>query len=240
VYGFVNGRQLRDTPAHEVILNAWSETRFLFGNHTFSHLDLARVGSAEFIADIERNESVLARWSSPGTRKYFRYPYLGEGDTRSKRDAVRQWLSSRHYTIAQVTVAPHDWAWAEPYARCVTVGDRGAVAWMRNAFMKSATAHLAWAREVSLRVFGRQVKHILLLHVGAFDALVLHEWLSAYRAAGVRLISLDAVVQDPIYRINPDLTWTGRRTFLRQVAEARGIRIPAAPPAPPELDHLCR
>ena len=173
VYGFVNGSQLVGAPENAAILRAWGQAGLRFGNHTFSHLDLTRSSVAEYVADIERNERVLAEWSSPHGRKYFRYPYLHEGDVRSKRDAVRQWLGTHGYTIAQVTVYFADWAWNDAYARCVARDDREAIARLKTTFMDAAMAQLHWSRTVSERLLGRQIKHVLLLHIGAFTTLML-------------------------------------------------------------------
>ena len=89
----------------------WHQAGLGLGNHTFSHPNLNRVTASEYIADIERNEAVLAEVAGPRWERIFRYPYLHEGDTLQKRDAVRRWLTARGYQIAQVTVYFDDWAW---------------------------------------------------------------------------------------------------------------------------------
>ena len=66
VHGFVNGGQVYDNPELEKILLAWRKGGFLLGNHTFSHLDLNRVGADDFVADIERNESPSPASLLPG------------------------------------------------------------------------------------------------------------------------------------------------------------------------------
>jgi peptidoglycan-N-acetylglucosamine deacetylase len=241
VYGFVNGGQLDGDPELEAILRAWRGAGFFFGNHTFSHLDLTRTSADEYVADIERNEELLARLGPGETWKYFRYPYLQEGDAQGKRNAVRQWLSARGYTIAQVTVYFEDWAWNDAYARCVALDDETAVARLKDTFIEAARASLAWSRESSTRLFGRSIKHILLVHMGAFDALMLDDLLRAYRADGVTLISLGAAVRDPAYERNPDLVWAGERTFLSQLAEVTRIGMPPLPSTSlPEVARLCR
>ena len=110
-YGFVNGGQVKGDPQHSAILKMWHQAGLGLGNHTFSHPNLNRVTASEYIADIERNEAVLAEVAGPRWERIFRYPYLHEGDTLQKRDAVRRWLTARGYQIAQVTVYFDDWAW---------------------------------------------------------------------------------------------------------------------------------
>ena len=43
---------------------------------------------------------------------------------------------------------------------------------MKSTFLEAAKVRLTVAKEVSTRLFNRQVPHILLLHIGAFDALI--------------------------------------------------------------------
>jgi len=241
VYGFANGGQVADDPELQEIMRAWRQAGFQLGNHTFSHADLSQVSADEFVADIERNEMLLAPLSPAGAAKYFRYPYLHEGGTREKRSAVQRWLTSRGYTVAHVTVYFEDWAWNDAYARCATQKDDQAIARMKGMFLEAAKVRLAWSRELSAKLFNRQVKHILLLHAGAFDALMLDELLSAYRVDGVTLIGLDSAVQDPAYAKMLDLAGDRDRTFLLHVAQAKGVDVPpVAPGPPPELDHMCR
>ncbi len=133
-----------------------------------------------------------------------------------------------------------DWAWNDAYARCVAVRDHASIERMKTTFLDAAKAALAWSTQVSARLFDRQVKHILLLHLGAFDAVMLDELLSMYRAGGVTFVGLTSAVQDPAYAVNPDVPWHGGRTFLLQTAEARRLAIPPAPDWRPALDRMCR
>ncbi len=242
VYGFTNGGQLPGDPALEEILRAWRHAGFVLGNHTYSHLDLTRARAADYVVDIERNEELLARLSPAGASKYFRYPYLHEGDTREKRKAIREWLTARGYTIAQVTVSLEDeWAWNDVYARCVAINDQDAIARMKRLFLESATSRLAAFEELSRRLFGRSIRHILMVHMGAFDALMLDDLLTAYRAAGTRFISLQEATQDPAYRLVPRLVQAGGATFLVQVARDRRVPLPDALTRPrEEVARLCR
>jgi peptidoglycan/xylan/chitin deacetylase (PgdA/CDA1 family) len=240
-YGFVNGGQIRDNPEHTDILRMWLQTGFRVGNHTFSHPNLNRVPASDYIADIERNEAVLVEVAGPRWGRIFRYPYLHEGDTPQKRQAVRRWLAAHGYQIAQVTVYFDDWAWNDAYARCMERPDGGSIQWLKQSFLEAAVRRLQWSQAASKVVLGRQIKHILLLHLGAFDALMLDELLGAYRTAGVTMIGLKAAMADPAYKLDPDIVWDGELTFLLQVARARHLSIPPDPTIPlQKLSALCR
>ena len=94
---------------------------------------------------------------------------------------------------------------------------------------------------VSKAVLGRHIKQILLLHIGAFDAVMLDELLTAYRQAGVTMIGLTEAMADPVYKIDPDIVWDGELIFLLQVARARKLLIPPEPAIPlRKLSAVCR
>jgi peptidoglycan/xylan/chitin deacetylase (PgdA/CDA1 family) len=240
VVGFVNGGQLRDTPEHAEIVKAWLRAGLKIGNHTYSHLDLNSVPAEEYIADIERNEAVLTALAGPVWPRVFRYPYLQEGDTLQKRGAVRRWLSGRGYAIAQVTVHADDWIWNDAYVRCVTQSDQDSVEWLKRSFLDLAMKRLEWSQATSQAVFGRDIKHILLLHIGAFDAAILDDLIGAYRRAGVRMVGLKAAMADPVYALDPNVVWKSELPFTLQVARARGVSVPPEPAIPREkVEALC-
>jgi len=78
------------------------------------NLDLSRVTAAEYIADIERNEPIVARFA--GGPRYFRYAYLHEGDTLDKRNAVRHWLLAHGFPLAQGIADVQNWVWKDAHA----------------------------------------------------------------------------------------------------------------------------
>ncbi len=52
------------------------------GNHTYSHRSLNQMKAEAYIADVEKADKVLAPLMKEP--KYFRYPYLAEGNKESK------------------------------------------------------------------------------------------------------------------------------------------------------------
>lgn len=240
VVGFVNGGQLQDHPERTDVVKLWRQAGFPVGNHTFSHLDINRVTAAEYIADIERNEALLAEVAGGQWVRVFRYPYLHEGEHAETREAVRRWLAGHGYTIAPVTVTFEDWAWNDAYARCAARRDAGAIAWLKHSFLEAAVSHLRWSQAAAEITFGRPIRQILLVHVGAFDAVMLDELLDAYQHAGATMIDLATALADPVYHLKTDEGWRGESTFLPRVARERGVRIPTVPQIPLEtLRALC-
>ena len=228
--GFVNGGQIAEAPVLGIILERWIAAGYRVGNHTFSHLDVDRVGPDAFVADVERNEPVIARYGGAEPDRMFRYPYLHEGATLIERDAVRQGLRERRYQIVPVTVDFYDWAWNEMYVGCL--GNPGAVDTLTRSFRATALRTLDWSEKTANTLVQRPIKQILLLHVSDIVALTLDDVLSAYEEKGVRFIAVREALEDPVYGIDPKVTWRGQENFLMQLLRATGRPRPR-PPLPP-------
>ena len=235
VHGFINGVQLEREPDSAAVLDLWRAAGHPLGNHTWSHPSLDVVGPAAFIADAQRNETLLA-----GEEAWFRYPYLAEGMDPAARAQARHWLSARGYRIASVTLSFDDWAFNEPYARCMAKGDAAAVAELERQYLAWAKASLDHSRGRARTLHGRDMPLVLLMHLGAFDARMLPRLLSFYRAEGVRFVSLDAAMRDPFYRRDYEARPSDQPTTLEAEATRRGLPVPAKSWSAQTLANVCR
>jgi peptidoglycan/xylan/chitin deacetylase (PgdA/CDA1 family) len=227
VYGFSNGQQLAWDSSSIDVWNAWLRAGHFLGNHTFSHLDLTNSTAEAYIADIAAMDGLLTHLASVSPPlKVFRYPFLSEGDTLEKRNKVRDYLARKGYHIAQVTVDYLDWAWSEAYVRCAAKKDEARLRWLREHVIEAARRHVRLSQKVAKLLMGRDITHILLLHVSAFNALMLSDVLSALQADGARFVDLQTAMNDPIYSINPNRPLPDGRTFLEQLVEAKNLDNP--------------
>ena len=240
VYGFINARQLEAHPADDEVLRLWREAGFPLGNHTFSHMDLHASTPEDFERDVIANEATLRSHMGAGDWHWFRYPYLREGNTGDKYRTVRDMLARRGYRIAQVTLSFDDYAYNDPYARCAARNDREGIAWLEKSYRERAAESLDRGRDAARAAFGRDISHVMLLHIGAFETVMLPRLLDLLHDRGFVLTPLEDAEADAAYKTVPEArgTWSG--TLLEQMAVARG-----APPSPPDviftkLDALCR
>jgi peptidoglycan/xylan/chitin deacetylase (PgdA/CDA1 family) len=229
VFGFANGDFMIENPQELGILKMWLRAGYPLGNHTFSHPDLNDRSAKTFIANIGRQNRLLATLTSDSSlvkeRYMFRYPFMNEGNTLGKRNAVRAYLASAGYRVAEVTVDYNDWSWTDAYARCLIQNDGKSIAWLKGHIVDAAVLHLRESNSISKRLFGRRIRQILLIHDGWFDALTLDGIIKRWRALGVRFIPLEAALVDPVYEVNPNLAYDNRLTFLKQIARSRHVDI---------------
>jgi peptidoglycan/xylan/chitin deacetylase (PgdA/CDA1 family) len=241
VYGFVNGDKLDKVPEDLEVLKLWKEAGNPLGNHTFSHMNLNANTAEAFEQDIARNEPLLKSLMGADDWRWLRYPYLWEGDTLEKRRAVRAYLKENHYRIAQVTLDFEDYAWNPAYARCSAKDDAKAIAWLKESYLRTADEYIALDQELARMVFGRDIKHVLLLHVGAFDAIILPDLLDHFQKKGFKLITLQEAESDPAYAVDPDAALKFGGTLLEQLVESRGMKYPPHAEKPmKELAAICQ
>jgi peptidoglycan/xylan/chitin deacetylase (PgdA/CDA1 family) len=241
VYGFMNGYMLEYDSELIEVLQAWLQNGFELGNHTYSHISLAKNTASSFSNDITRNEKLLKQLNKKGDYRFFRYPYLYEGETLKKRDSIRKFLKMKGYKIAQVTMDFEDWAWNAPYTRCLEKKDNKSIEWMKKSYLNSALDQIQYSQVLSKRLFGRDIKHILLLHIGVFTAEMLDDLLQLLEKNETNFISLQKASNDPIYKINPNIPYGEESLpFLVQLARSKGLNFSKPPKTPKaKLQRLC-
>ena len=241
VYGFVNAKKLEGSPDGALALKLWVAGGHRVGNHTYSHPDLNTETADSFIQDVRQNEPILELLDKDDSWRLFRYPYLREGDTLEKRRAVRGQLRERGYRIAQVTLDYEDYLWNSPYARCVSKGDNKSIAWLRSSYLAIASQYLEAGRQSATVVFGREINHVLLLHLGAFSSYILPDLLDLLRQKGFRFVTLEEAQKDPAYDSDPDAASRQGGTLLEQWMDARALKYPNATMKPyKELEAICQ
>ncbi|MHB1699282.1 MAG: polysaccharide deacetylase family protein [Acidobacteriaceae bacterium] len=240
VYGFVNAGQLEDGPADIRILKMWRAARFPLGNHTYSHMDLGAHTAAEFEQDIAKDEPVLQQQMGSQDWHWFRYPYLQEGDTLEKREEVRAWLAAHHYRIAEVSLSFDDWAWNDPYARCVAHHDTASIRWLKSSYLSSATESLAAGREMSNAIYGRDIQYVMLLHIGGFETVMLPHLMTLLKQKDFSMVPLDQAESDPAYLDDPRIALKYGGTFLEMMMLAKHLPSISHPQTPMRrLNSIC-
>jgi len=238
VYGFLNAVWLEKQPDTADVLRLWRADGQPLGNHTFTHLDANKNPAPAFEQDILADEPALQKYMGGEDWHWLRLPYLNQGDTPQTRKEIGDFAAAHGYRIAQVTLDFDDWAYSEPYARCMAKSDAKAIAWMKESFLESAAMDLPSAQKMSNLLYGHDIKHVLLLHMGAFTALMLPQLLDLYQQHGVKLTSLPDAESDPAYKdgSNQQFDWGG--TMLEEQMVARNIPIPQNSNEDKTLDRL--
>ena len=241
IYGFVNAKWLEAHPEDARVLDLWREAGFPLGNHTLSHMDLNANSLDAFEEDLVAGEPALQKWMGARDWRWLRFPYLNEGDTPEKHRGIETFLKQRGYKVAEVTLSFGDYAYNEPYARCVARNDAHAIEWLKQSYLDGAVDSLASGPKISEELFHRDIKHVMLLHVGAFETVMLPRLLELLRQRGFKLITLPEAESDPAYSEDPALTSNWNGTLLEQMLRARNLReSDGSAEQFARLDAICR
>jgi peptidoglycan-N-acetylglucosamine deacetylase len=242
VYGFINAVDLDDDPDTHGALRVWLRAGMNLGNHTWSHPALSDVTAAEYEHNIALDEPDLRAFAGKRDWHWFRYPYLEEGDTVAKREAVRGWLRDHGYRIADVTLNFEDDDWGDPYLRCKAKHDAAGIAWLKQSYLENAAEFIRMGREEELTAFGHEIPNVLLLHATDFTTLMLPSLLQQLRQEGFRFAALPTVEKDPAYAIDADVGLPNGGPLTQEVLAARHVKLPKPEMPEPvqELDSVCR
>jgi peptidoglycan/xylan/chitin deacetylase (PgdA/CDA1 family) len=248
-YGFINANKLERNPDGALALQIWVDGGHPLANHTYTHLDLINNSVEEFQRHIVQNEPALAllmpangRLSKAGHDwRWFRYPFLHEGETLEKRRAVRAFLASSGYRIAQTTLDFGDYYWNSAHARCWLKKDEEAMRWLRESYLTAARDHMRFQVSLSRDVFGRDIHHVLLLHLGSFSSHILPDLFKLLKADGFEIVTLEEAQKDPVYDYDPDVADRGG-TLVELARKAKDVPWPPNSPTLPveRLTTICQ
>ena len=245
VTGFVNEIQLEavDKPRREALLERWIDAGMDLGNHTYSHTSLNETSPEAYTADIARDEAVTGRLLAARGRRerWFRYPYLETGQTRSSHDQVCDWLAVHGYTVAPVTMENSDWQFSAPYDDAVMRGDVREAASIRHQYLVFTRAIVTWYEKAGTTLFGRQPPFVFLLHASRLNAASIDALATILRRARLRVVPLSSAMDDPAYRTADDYIGPDGNEWLERWAatlhkDLPFESIPRVPPGVVERD----
>ena len=205
---FVCGQRVNSVAGRR-LLRTWDEAGHILGNHSYSHLFLHadEVTVQTYAEDILRAEALLEKF--PRFQKIFRYPYLKEGNTREKRDAVRTFLQEHGYRVGYASIDASDWYIDQRLRRRLAARPKADTGGYREYFVRHILDRAAFHDDLAKQVLGRCVKHTLVLHHNLLNALFLGDLLHALKGKGWQLINAQEAYTDPVFSMQPDIVPAG-------------------------------
>lgn len=243
-YAFITSPGSGSSEDQPEIVKNWVKAGYSFGNHTATHLSLNKVSIEEFFREISDNETLLRRISSREDWKLFRYPYLHEGNTKEKREAVRNFLHRRGYRIAPVTMPFSDHAWYVPYARCLDKRNKKGAAKMREKFIEQAIRAFRLGQALGRKAIGRNSPQVWMFHAGPLQADTLPAILEAFSKEGAKFVSLQTVMADPALNRDSGYVSDEPKFYYQQFSRTPELNFSDVKPPPPaisqaEIASLC-
>ncbi|MGD9523354.1 MAG: polysaccharide deacetylase family protein [Gemmatimonadales bacterium] len=216
------------------IARQWREAGHAVGNHSWSHGDFNGVPATEYLRDVARADEALATvvQTTDQADRWYRPPLLHTGPTLAKQQALTQWLERAGYRMGVVTIDNQEWVFAAAYLRARQAGDDPLAARIVAAYLLHLDESVAYYRELSQRLFTRDVPQVLLLHANRLNADHLDEVLALLRRSGARFVPLRDALADPAYARPDEYVGSRGLSWLQRWAMADGVPVPPEPREP--------
>jgi peptidoglycan-N-acetylglucosamine deacetylase len=228
----------RETPGGEARLRAYASAGHFIANHSLTHPNLDDLSADDYVANAAAAEALLR--PLPNYRPWFRYPFLSEGATEEKRDAVRAGLARLGLKNGYVTINTWDWRLAGLLDEAAARGAHVDMRAMRGLYIETVVEAADRYEAIAKRFLHRSPRHVLLLHENDLAALYIADLVAALRADGWRIISPERAYRDRIARREPDTMWLGqgRVAALAHIAGASEADLASPNESREALDAL--
>ena len=205
---FVCGKRV-DTDAGRKLVSAWDRAGHGIGNHSYSHLSFnsENVGLDSFESDALKNEPLIRGY--PHFAPLFRFPFFKEGDTAEKRDGMRSFLRQHGYRIGRATVDTSDWAINARLDTRVKSEASANPGPYRKFFLQHIWERTQFYDSLAMRVLGHPVRHTLLLHHNALNALFLDDVIAMFVKKGWKPVDAEWAYADGVYDRQPNVVPAG-------------------------------
>jgi peptidoglycan/xylan/chitin deacetylase (PgdA/CDA1 family) len=185
--------------ASKVSANNWDtlkkfrEAGLGLGNHTLNHLNLNKVKTEAYLHEIDAADRLLnSVMSEP---KYFRYPYLAMSNGE-KRSSVLNFLSSKNYQVAPVTIDSKDFVFNQLLLGVKEKDRRSFLGALKKCYLEFIWEQTLKAEDKNREIRKPDRAQILLIHANLLNAYVLPDIISLYKENGFTFVNLSEALQE--------------------------------------------
>jgi len=208
---FVCGMRV-DSDAGKQLVAAWDQAGHRIGNHSYSHRNFnangpSKITLPEFEADLLKNEPLVRGY--PHFVRWFRYPFFKEGDTAEKRDGMRSFLRRQGYRNGTATIDASDWTINTRLEHRVQSNPNAGLSGYRDFFLKHIWERAQFYDLLAQRVLGHPVRHTVLLHHNALNAMFLDDLIAMFIERGWNPVDAEWAYRDRVYDSQPNILPAG-------------------------------
>lgn len=219
---FVTVANGADRPEGVALAKAWGQAGHAVGNHTVTHLDLhsEKVTLAQYQKELRDCDTFIR--TLPGYRKWFRFTYLREGNTPEKRDGMRAFLKSEGYRNAYVSLDTSDWRFDAKLVEVLGNNPQADITPIKRAYLAHVWQRAQAYRELALKLQGRDIPQVILLHHNLINALWLNDVVALFKEKGWTITTPETAFADAVYQLQPDRAAAGQ-SLLLSMARTLGL-----------------
>jgi peptidoglycan/xylan/chitin deacetylase (PgdA/CDA1 family) len=217
------------TPDDEALLQRWLDEGHEIGSHSNTHPSFTALTTEAYLADVQAAHERLSGFLAPRRRapRLYRFPYLQEGNTREKVEAMRGWLARAQQRNVPITLDTTDWAFDGPWARAQASGNPAAIDEVRQNYMAAVRLAVTTREAAADAALKRPAPHVLLLHANALGGATWDALFTWLEQRGYRFATADEVLADETFRdlpIDPGRSGYGHYERLGRLKDAADSR----------------
>lgn len=196
------------------LAKAWGAAGHAIGNHSMTHPNLHsdKISLAQYQQEILDCDQIIR--TLPGYQKWYRFTFLNEGNTPEKRDGMRDFLKTENYRNAYVSLDTSDWRLNEKLVEMLKKDPHADVTPVKQAYLSHIRQRALAYRELSLKLQGRDIPQIMLMHHNLINALWLDDVITQFEEMGWKFVTPAAAFADPVYQLKPERVAYGQSLLL--------------------------
>lgn len=201
-------------------VQAFANAGHIIANHTHTHPNFNRTSAEDYKADFLKADIELSKIKN--FEKWFRFPYLREGNDLKKRDFMRQALMDKKYFNAYITVDNSDWYMEEQFQIALKNKVKIDFEKLKKYYVSVLIDSAEYYDQMALQALGRSPKHVFLLHETDLNALFIEDLVNELVKKGWKIITPGEAYKDPIskYQTQKILNYNAGR--VAEIANDKG------------------
>jgi peptidoglycan-N-acetylglucosamine deacetylase len=219
---FVRG-EYADSQSGIQRLKMYANAGHLIANHFYHHWDLNKVEATEYSQDILKTERILK--NIPNFKKWYRFPYLHEGDTQEQRSQLQVFLKRHGYINGYVTVDIWDWYINQLLQKGIAKGLHFNKDNLQKVYLEHIWNAVEFYDGLAKTYITRPVKHTLLLHDNDVTTMFIKDLVDLLRNKGWTIISPEDVYTENLVNNSIDELFNNQGRVMA-IAKSNGYRGP--------------
>ena len=118
-----------------------------------------------------------------------------------KQTAVKNFLIKKGYTLIPVTIDNDDFLFDVKIEDAQKEGNQKAIEMIGQEYLAHMQERTGYFEKMAQQKVGREVKHILLLHLNYLNSLYLDQLLTWYEQQGWKFITVSDALTDDVYKM---------------------------------------
>lgn len=159
VFIFANPCKREDTASVLMQLGKYKNRGDIIGNHTCTHPRLNKIGFAAFSQDASKADLLLKPLLTD--QKFFRFPFLNEGNDPEVRDKMRAWLQENGYRNGMVSADNEDPLFSFKINQAKKLGKKINYEKVKKLFLDHILTSLACDDKLASKTLGYSPKHVI-------------------------------------------------------------------------------